>query len=85
MEELIPLGSGLLLGVLLGLSAPAWRLAAGTALAVALGVFATLVTGESAISWSYLLVDIPLVAVAAVLGLLAGRRMGAPRAAPDRA
>jgi xanthosine utilization system XapX-like protein len=75
MEELIPLGSGLLLGCVLGLLRPSLRLPLGAVLAVVLGVMATVVTGESRISWSYVLIDIPLVAVSAVLGLLAGRRL----------
>ena len=37
---------------------------------VALGFLATVVTGEFTISWSYLLVDVPLVACAAMLGFL---------------
>ena len=43
-------------------------------MAVVLGVLATVVTGEFKTSWAYLLVDIPLVAIAAIVGLLAGRR-----------
>jgi xanthosine utilization system XapX-like protein len=75
VEELIPLGSGLLLGAVLGLLKPSLRLPLGAALAVALGILATVVTGESKISWSYVLIDVPIVAVAAVLGLLAGRSL----------
>lgn len=75
MEELIPFGSGLLLGCVLGLLRPSLRLPVGTVLAVALGVMATVVTGESQISWSYVAIDIPLVAVGAVLGVLAGRQV----------
>jgi len=76
MEELVPLGFGFVLGAALGLLRPALRLPIGAAAAVALGVLATLVTGEAAISWAFILVDIPIVAVSAVLGLLAGRRLG---------
>jgi hypothetical protein len=75
VEELVPLGFGLLLGAVLGVLRPSLRLPVGAVLAVALGACATIVTGEASISWSYLLVDIPVVSVAAVLGLLAGRRL----------
>jgi len=45
------------------------RPAVGAALAIALGFTATVVTGEFASSWGYVLVDVPLVALAAFLGL----------------
>jgi hypothetical protein len=73
VQELFPLGCGLLLGAGLGWLRPSAPLPIGLVLAVALGVTATVVTGEFEISWSYLLIDIPLVAVAAVVGLLTTR------------
>lgn len=73
MQELFPLVSGLLLGATLGFVRPAIRLPVGIGMAIVLGVLATVVTGEFKMSWGYLLVDIPLVAVAAILGLLAAR------------
>jgi hypothetical protein len=82
VEELVPLGFGFLLGVVLGFVRPSLRPPVGAALAVTLGVTATVVTGEATISWAFVLIDIPIVAVTAVLGLLAGRRLGpAPRRA----
>jgi hypothetical protein len=42
---------------------------------VALGVLATVVSGEFRVSWEFLLFDIPLVAVSAFLG----PHRGAPR------
>jgi hypothetical protein len=81
MEELIPLGLGLLLGAVLGLVRPSLRLSAGAPVAVLLGATATIVTGEAEISWAYLLFDIPLVAVAATLGLAAGRALRRAREA----
>lgn len=75
MEELVPVGLGLLLGALLGALRPSWRLPVATLLAVVLGTAVTIATGEAEISWAYVLIDIPLVAVGAVLGLLAGRRL----------
>jgi high-affinity Fe2+/Pb2+ permease len=47
----------------------------GAALAIVLGVAATAVTGEAEISWAFVLIDIPIVAVAAALGLTAGRQL----------
>jgi hypothetical protein len=75
MQELIPIGCGLLLGAALGYIRPSMRLAVGAALAIVLGVCATLVTGEFELTWGYVLVDIPLVALATVLALVSARRM----------
>jgi hypothetical protein len=77
MQELIPFGCGLLLGAALGWVRPAIRLPLGALLAVLAGVFATVVTGEFKLSWDYLLVDIPLVAVSAFVGFVALRRTAA--------
>lgn len=79
MQELVPLVSGLVVGVALGLVRPSLRWWIGALLAVALGVFATVVTGEFKTSWAFILVDIPLVALASVCGLLVARRVS-PRA-----
>ena len=75
MQELFPLACGLLLGAALGFVRPSIRLPVGVALAVVLGVVATVITGEFKASWAYLLVDIPLVAVAAFVSLLSARRL----------
>ena len=75
MQELIPIACGLLLGATLGYVRPRIRLPVGAGLAVALGVFATVVTGEAKLGWEYVLIDIPLVAVCAAVGLVAGRRV----------
>jgi hypothetical protein len=77
MEELFPLASGLALGALLGYLRPSTRLPVGAAPAIVLGVLATVASGEFRVSWTYLLIDIPLVAGAAVLGLLIARRLAA--------
>jgi hypothetical protein len=79
--EFIPLGFGFLLGNVLGVVRPSLRLSVGAAMAVALGVAATVVTGEAAVSWGYVLIDIPTVAVAAVLGWTAARQLAASRGA----
>jgi hypothetical protein len=73
MQELVPLFSGFAVGVALGAVKPSMRWWIGALLAVALGVFATVVTGEFKASWAYVLVDIPLVAAASVCGLMLSR------------
>lgn len=75
MQELLPLGAGLLLGMLLGVVKPALRLPLGVGLAAVLGLLATVVTGEARISWSYVLIDIPIVGIGAVIGVLTGQRL----------
>jgi hypothetical protein len=87
MGELVPILSGLAMGGLLGLLRPRLRLPLGAALAVVLGVLATVVTGEHAVSWAFVLVDVPIVALCAVAGLaLACRLRAAGRpAAAERA
>jgi hypothetical protein len=75
MQELLPLACGLLLGLTLGFVRPRLRLPLGVGLAIVLGTLATVVTGEFKTSWGYLLVDIPLVAVAAFLGFLSARHL----------
>jgi hypothetical protein len=82
MEELIPAGFGLLLGAALGRVRVSLRLPLGAPLAVGLGAFATVVTGEATISWAFVLIDIPIVAVAALIARLVERRL---RPAPWRA
>lgn len=79
MQELVPLVSGFAVGLVLGALRPSLRLGVGAALAVVLGVLATVVTGELETSWAFVLVDIPLVALASVCGLLVARRVS-PRA-----
>ena len=79
MQELVPLVSGFAVGLVLGALRPSLRLWVGAALAVVLGVLATVVTGELETSWAFVLVDIPLVALASVCGLLVARRVS-PRA-----
>jgi hypothetical protein len=75
MQELFPLVCGLLLGATLGLVRPSVRLPLGAVLAVVLGLLATVVTGEFQLSWGYVLIDIPLVALAAFLAFVAARTL----------
>lgn len=75
MQELLPIVSGLFLGSVLGLLRPSLRVPIGVALIVAFGVLATVVSGEYLISWSFLLIDIPLVAVSAAASLFVTHRL----------
>lgn len=74
MQELVPVMSGFAVGLVLGALRPSWPWWLGGLLAVALGVLATVVTGEFKTSWAFALIDIPLVAVAALSGLLVARQ-----------
>lgn len=75
MEELLPVASGLVLGAILGLLRPSLRVPVGVTLIIVLGVVATVASGEYLISWSFLLIDIPLVAVSAAAGLFVTHRL----------
>jgi hypothetical protein len=75
VNELLPMVSGLVLGAVLGLVRPSLRLPVGAVFAVALGTRATVVSGEFRLSWGFLLIDIPLVGVAAAIGLLLTSRL----------
>jgi hypothetical protein len=65
MDELFPIVSGVVLGIVVAGVPPSLRPWVGIALSIALGLAATALSGELAIGWEYLLVDIPLVAVSA--------------------
>ncbi len=69
--ELLPIASGLFVGCVLGLVRPGLRVPVGIALAILFGVMATVASGEFLESWAFLLIDIPLVAIAAVIGFVA--------------
>ena len=75
VEELLPVASGLVIGLILGLLRPALRVPIGVVLIIAFGVIATVVSGEYLISWSFLLIDIPLVAVSSAAGLIVMHRL----------
>lgn len=81
MEELLPVASGLVIGSILGLIRPSARVPVGAILIFAFGVLATVVSGEYLISWSFLLIDIPLVALSAAASLFVMHRL---RSAPRR-
>ena len=75
MQELLPIVSGLFLGTLLGLLRPSMRMPVGAILIVAFGVLATAASGEFLISWAFLLIDVPLVALATAVGLVVVHRL----------
>jgi hypothetical protein len=68
MEEIFPVGSGVVLGLVIAYLASGrlrgWILATGSVL---IGVTASWLSGELAVSWLYLLVDIGQVLVAGAL------------------
>ena len=75
VEELLPVASGLVIGLILGLLRSSLRVPVGLGLIIAFGVLATVVSGEYLISWSFLLIDIPLVAVSAAASLFVTHRL----------
>ena len=64
MTEIFPFVGGVLVGVLVA-RRPRVPLWVAAVLAVALGVLATVVSGEFRLSWDYLYFDVPFVALAA--------------------
>ena len=80
MTELFPIVAGLLCGVVLGSLTARRRVLVGLAFSVVAGVLATVLSGEWRISWAFLLIDIPLVAVSAVVGDLLSRSVVLRRA-----
>ncbi len=75
VQELLPIVSGFFVGSILGLLRPSLRVPIGVVLIMAFGMLATVVSGEYLISWSFLLIDIPLVAVSAAAGLIVTHRV----------
>jgi len=75
MNEWFPIAMGAAVGLILGYATGRLRVMAGIVLSVVLGICATVATGEWRISWAFLLIDIPLVAVSAVITDLLGRRL----------
>jgi hypothetical protein len=65
MSELFPVLCGVCVGLVLGAIHPARRYRLGLFSCVALGISATVVSGEFRIGWEYLLIDIPLVGLSA--------------------
>jgi len=71
MEEIFPVGAGVLLGLVIGWAVPGrfrgWLLAIGS---LVIGALASWVSGELAVSWLYLLVDVGQVLLAGGLSWL---------------
>ena len=82
MPELLPIFSGIVMGMLVGFLRPSLRIPTAAALTVALGVIATIASGEYTVSWAFLLVDVPLVGISAVAGFLACRTAVRPARRP---
>ena len=75
MQELVPVFLGLAFGAGLGFLRPGIRLPVGVLLSVVIGMLSTVITGEFESTWGYVLIDIPLVACTAFLGLAATRQL----------
>ena len=68
LREVLPVAGGVLAALLASrIAAPRLRYVVLTVVAVALGVTATVVSGEAAKSWAYLLIDIGEVVLAMVV------------------
>ena len=80
MNELFPIVAGLLCGLVLGSLTAKRRIFVGVVFALVAGLLATIVSGEWRISWAFLLIDIPLVAISSVAGVLLSRRLVLQRA-----
>lgn len=75
MEEVLPVLSGVVIGLLtFRLSPPALRGVLFAVLALASGVFAAWASGELAVGWLYVLIDVAQVVVAGVLTAIAAAR-----------
>lgn len=81
LSEVLPVLTGILIGVGLGWLRPRTRLWVGSVLAILGGLLATVVSGEFRLTWAYLLIDIPLVAGASILALAITRRVRRQRVA----
>jgi hypothetical protein len=75
MHELFPITAGLLLGALLQLLRPGLRVPVGVVAAVAIGVTATVISGEYKIGWEFLAIDIPGAGLATIAGFLLTKRL----------
>ena len=73
MDELFPVVSGVVLGAIVAGIRRSLRLWVGIPLSIALGVAATVLSGEFEVGWEYLLIDIPLVVVSAGLSFTLAR------------
>ncbi|MBO9307115.1 hypothetical protein [Thermomicrobium sp.] len=83
MGEILPISAGILVGLICWrIASVRLRTAALVVLSVLFGALASLVNGELALSWGFLLIDIPLVFLVAVgTSLLVSRLVSARQAA----
>lgn len=71
MNEIFPVFGGLLVGLVCSLiRSPRRRAWVLTGLSLAVGYLATVISGEYRVSWSFLCVDVPLVAGSALATLI---------------
>lgn len=84
MQEILPISAGVVVGLLCWrISSPRRRAVALVLLSVIFGFLASLLTGELALTWGFLLIDIPLVLLVALgttLLVSAVRRVRRPAA-----
>ena len=73
MDELFPVVSGVVLGIVVAGIRPSLGLWIGIPVSIVLGLAATVLSGEFEVGWEYLLIDIPLVAVSAGLSFTLAR------------
>ena len=76
MDELVPVILGLILGALIWRSTAGYaRLALSVLAVLASGVIATLVSGEYAVSWIYVLLDLGEAAAGLAAGFMIANRV----------
>jgi len=73
MDEVFPVVSGVVLGIVVAGIRPSLRLWIGIPVSIVLGLAATVLSGEFEVGWEYLLIDMPLVAVSAGLSFTLAR------------
>ena len=73
MNEIFPVTAGIVTGLICtGFRSVRVRIIVITLLSIVFGYMATVISGESAITWAFLYADIPLVAGSAVAALAVG-------------
>lgn len=76
MHEIFPVVAGALVGIIaMRIASLQIRTIVIAVLSVAFGVAASAVSGELALSWEFVLVDIPLVAISALATIFVVRRI----------
>jgi len=83
VNEIFPILGGFVVGMLLRIVPRRFRLVVGPVAVLTVGALATIISGEYELGWEYLLVDVPLAALAAAAGYIAVPHL-APRSARHR-